>query len=171
MPIMSADDRSALCRDLCLGIAHLEDLPEVAFRSQGLPLRVTPRTPTESEFWVLKPWDRFALIAPLPKTVQGLEVLHTHVLLNYRSPRGLEERLPIGLELFHLLLALKDGAQLTGAAQEGVFAHLDLFVQRIAQEDVRELHAWHPEREEAVTRLRIELRDGLQTLIREDATV
>lgn len=171
VPIMSADERSALCRELCLGIAHLEDLPEVAFRSQGLPLRVTPRTPTESAFWVLKPWDRFALIAPLPKTVQGLEVLHTHVLLNYRSPTGLEERLPIGLELFHLLLALKDGAQLTGAAQEGVFAHLDLFVQRIAQENVRELHAWHPEREEAVSRLDIELRDGLQTLIREDAAV
>ncbi len=169
VPIMSTDDRSALCRELCLGIAHLEDLPVIAFGSQGLPLRVTPRTPTESAFWVLKPWDRFALTAPLPETVQGLEVLHTHVLLNYRSPRGTEERLPIGLELFHLLLALKDGAQLTGIAQEGVFAHLDLFVQRIAQEDVRELYAWHPEREEAISRLRIELRDARQTLIHEDA--
>jgi hypothetical protein len=118
---------------------------------------------------VVKPWDRFALSAPLPKTVQGLEVLHTHVLLTYRSPKGKEECLPIGLELFHLLLALKDGAQLAGAAQEGVFAHLDLFVQRVAQEDVRELHAWHPEREEAVSRLRIELRDGLQTLVRDEA--
>ncbi|MGH7965158.1 MAG: hypothetical protein ACREV9_18235 [Burkholderiales bacterium] len=58
---------------------------------------------------------------------------------------------------------------MTGAAQEGVFAHLDLFVQRIAQEDVRELHAWHPEREEAVSQLRIELWDGRQTLIHEDA--
>ena len=166
---MTEDDRSALCRDLCLGIARLEDLPEVAFRSQGLPLRVTPRTPTESAFWVLKPWDRFSLVAPLPRKVEGLEVLHTHVLLTYQAPKGMNERLPIGLELFHLLLSLKDGAQLTSVAQEGVFAHLDLFVQRIAQEDVRELHAWHPEREEFVSSVRIELRNGRQTLIREDA--
>jgi hypothetical protein len=34
---------------------------------------------------------------------------------------------------------------------------------------VRELHAWHPEREEFVSSVRIELRNGRQTLIREDA--
>lgn len=168
VPIMSTDDQNALCRDLCLGIAHLEDLPEVAFRSQGLPLRVTPRTRTDSAFWVIKPWDRFALTAPLPQTVQGLEVLHTHVLLTYQSPKTQGEYLPIGLELFHLLLALKDGAQLAGAAQEGVFAHLDLFVQRVAQEDVRVLHGWHPEREEEVSSFRLELRDGLQVLVRDE---
>lgn len=169
VPVMSPLERSELRGELCLGIAHLEDLPEVAFSSQGLPLRVTPRTPTESAFWVVKPLDRFVLTAPLPQTVQGLEVLHTHVVLTYRSPSGREELLPIGLELFHVLLALKEGAQLAGATQEGVFAHLDLFVQRVAQEDVRELHAWHPEQEETISRLRIELRDGSQTIIREEA--
>jgi hypothetical protein len=169
VPVMSRTERFALCRELCLGIAHLEDLPELAFGLSGLPLRVTPRTPTASSFWVVKPWERFSLDAPLPQTVKGLEVLHTHLRLTYHSPKGRDEILLIGLELFHLLLALKDGAQLAGAAQEGIFAHLDLFVQRITQEDVRELYAWHPEQERAISRLRIELRDGLQTLVREEA--
>ena len=166
VPIMTGDELQQLCRELCHGIARLEDLPEVAFKSAGLPLRITPRTPTESAFWVVKPWDRFSLSAPLPQTVHGLEVLHTHVLLKYRHPVGREERLPIGLELFHLLLELKEGAQLAGVAQEGVFAHLDLFVQRITQEDVRELHAWHPEQDDVASILRIELRDGVQSLVR-----
>ena len=171
VPVMTGEEREKLCRALCLGIARLEDLPAEAFGSQGLPLRITPRTPTESAFWVVKPWERFALTAPFPHMVQGLEVLHTHVLITYRSPQGREERLPIGLELFHLLLALESGAQLAGAAQEGIFAHLDLFVQRVAQEDVRELHAWHPEREGKVSYLRVELRNGKQTLIRAESAV
>lgn len=168
-PTMTDEERQQLCRDLCLGIARLEDLPDVAFRSPGLPLRVTPRTPTESAFWVVKPWERFSVSAPLPKTIDGVEVMHTHVVLKYRYATGQEERLPIGLELFHLLLDLKDGAQLAGVAYEGVFAHLDLFVQRIAQEDVREMHAWHPEQEDRVSTLRIELRDGIRVLVRSEA--
>ncbi len=167
VPSMSPEDKATLCRELCEGIARLEDLPDVAFRLNGLPLRVNPRTPTESCFWVLKPQSRFALSAPLPQAVAGLEVLHTHVMLVYSHPNRRKEKLPIGLELFHLLLALKDGAQLSGAAQDGVFAHLDLFVQRVTQEDVRELYAWHPEREEKAARLVLELRDGVQTLVHE----
>jgi len=66
-----------------------------------------------------------------------------------------------------LLLELKDGLQLSGIGQEGVFAHLEIFVQRLAQEDSRELWGWHPEAEAAISRLRITLQDGRQTLIRE----
>lgn len=170
VPRMSEDEREALCHELCLGIARLEDLPEVAFaRESGLPLRIQPRTPTESAFWVVKPWQRFHLEAPLPRTVEGLETLHTHLVLSYRYAAGGEERLPIGLELFHLLLALKDGAQLAGAGQEGVFAHLEIFTQRLAQEDARELHGWHPGDEASVFRVRVEARDGRQILVREAA--
>jgi hypothetical protein len=93
--------------------------------------------------------------------------LHTHLLLIYRYGAGGEERLPVGLELFHLLLALKDGAQLAGAGQEGVFAHLEIFTQRLAQEDARELHGWHPGDEASVFRVRVEARDGRQILVRE----
>src|SRR5260370_39709031 len=104
-------------------------------RSDGLPLRVTPRTPPDSAFWVIKPWAPFTLTAPLPPTTHGLEMLHTPLVLTYRYLDGSKEQLPIGLELFHLLLELKDGMQLSGIGQEGVFAHLEIFVQRLAQED------------------------------------
>jgi hypothetical protein len=168
VPLMNENERAVLCRELCLGIARLEDLPEAAFSSgSGLPLRIQPRTPTESAFWVLKPWKRFRLEARLPHTAEGLEALHTHLLLIYRYGIGGEERLPIGLELFHLLLALKDGAQLAGAGQQGVFAHLEIFTQRLAQEDARELHGWHPGDESGVFRVYVEARDGRQILVRE----
>lgn len=168
VPLMNEDERAVLCRELCLGIARLEDLPEAAFSSEsGLPLRIQPRTPTESAFWVVKPWKRFRLEARLPHTAEGLEALHTHLLLIYGYGIGGEERLPIGLELFHLLLALKDGAQLAGAGQQGVFAHLEIFTQRLAQEDARELHGWHPADESGVFRVYVEARDGRQILVRE----
>ena len=93
-----------------------------------------------------------------------------HLVLTYRYANGGEEELPIGLELFHLLLELKDGMQLSGIGQEGVFAHLEIFVQRLAQEDSRELWGWHPEAETATSRLWVTLQDGRQTLIREQFT-
>jgi hypothetical protein len=75
--------------------------------------------------------------------------------------------LPIGLELFHLLLALKDGAQLSGAGQEGIFAHLEIFTQRLAQEDARELHGWNPAHESEVSRVHVEAHGVRQLLVRE----
>ena len=168
VPLMNDREQEALCRELCQGIARLEELPEAAHsRTDGLPLRLTPRTPTDSAFWVLKPWARFSLRAPLPPATLGLEMLHTHLLLSYCYSDGSEEQLPIGLELFHLLLELKDGMQLSGIGQEGVFAHLEIFVQRLAQEDSRELWGWHPEADQELVQFRVSLRDGRQTLIRE----
>jgi len=38
----------------------------------GVPLRLTPRTPTESAFWVVKPWERFDLKPALPSAAVGL---------------------------------------------------------------------------------------------------
>lgn len=168
VPLMSDDERAALCRELCMGIAHLEDLPSAAFgREQGVPLRIQPRTPTESAFWVVKSWDRFHVEAQLPHTAEGLEALHTRLLLIYRYTTGSEETLSVGLELFHLLLALKEGAQLAGTGQEGIFAHLEIFTQRLAQEDARELCGWYPGEEDGVFRVRIEAREGRQVLIRD----
>lgn len=168
VPLMNDRERESLCRELCQGIARLEELPEAAHaRSDGLPLRLTPRTPTDSAFWVLKPWANFVLTAPLPPATLGLEILHTHLVLAYRYGDGSEEQLPIGLELFHLLLELKDGMQLSGIGQEGVFAHLEIFVQRLAQENSRELWGWHPEADQDLMQLRVTLIDGRQTLVRE----
>lgn len=57
--------------------------------------------------------------------------------------------------------------QISGIAQEGVFANLKIFPQRLAREDARELYGWHPAEEEQVFRMRVELREGRQKLIRE----
>lgn len=168
VPLMTDDERAALCRDLCMGIARLEDLPPAAFgHEQGVPLRIQPRTPTESAFWVVKSWGRFRVEARLPRTAEGLEALHTRLLLIYSYTSGTEEILPVGLELFHLLLALKEGAQLAGTGQEGIFAHLEIFTQRLAQENAREMNGWYPGEEDGVFRVRIEVREGRQVLIRE----
>ena len=169
VPLMTDDERALLCQELCMGISRLEDLPPVAFGlAQGVPLRIQPRTPTESAFWVLKPSTRFRVEVRLPRTAEGLEALHTRLLVVYRYANGTEEVLPVGLELFHLLLALKDGAQLAGTGQEGIFAHLEIFTQRLAQEDSRELYGWHPGEEDGVSHIRIEARDGRQILVRSE---
>lgn len=171
VPLSSRDDISKLLTDVCLGIANLEDLPAAALNDEnikrGVPLRITPRTPTETALWVIKPWDRFRLEAPLPHTAEGLEALHTHLRLVYRYANGNEEELLLGLELFNLLLELKEGVQLFGIAQEGVFANLEIFTQRLAREDSRELYGWHPAEEHKVFRLRVEPKDGNQRLIKE----
>jgi len=167
VPLMSMAENEELLHDLCDGIARLEDLPEEAFeKCDGVPLKITPRTPTESAFWVVKPWSRFRLEAPLPRS-EGLEVLHNALHLIYTPAKGQEETLRIGLELFHLLLELEAGVQLAGAGQEGIFANLEIFTQRLAQEDARELHAWHPMRESQVDRIKVERRDSRQWLVRE----
>jgi hypothetical protein len=64
---------------------------------------------------------------------------------------------------------LKDGVQLSGVAQEGVFANLEIFTQLLAQEDARSLHGWHPNEAERVFRIRGEPRDGRRVLVREVA--
>jgi serine/threonine protein kinase len=171
VPLMNADDRDRLLIDLCLGIAHLEDLPHASlsreYIKRGVPLRITPRTPTETALWVVKPWDRFRLEAPLPHTAEGLEALHTHLRLIYCYADGNEEELLLGLELFNLLLELKEGVQLSGIAQEGVFANLEVFTQRLAREDAREIYGWHPAEDEQVFRLRVEAKDCRQLLLKE----
>jgi hypothetical protein len=171
LPLMDDRARTSLLRDLCLGIAHLEDLPKLAFSDEnmerGVPLRIAPRTPTETALWVVKPWGRFRLEAPLLHAAEGLEALHTHLRLVYSYVDGNEEILLLGLELFHLLLDLKDGVQLSGVAQEGVFANLQIFTQRLAREDARELWGWHPAEDDRIFSLRVVARDGRQMLVRE----
>ena len=56
------DTREHQCRHLCRGISRLEDLPPRALDREGVvPLRITPRTPTETAFWVEKKIDDFRL--------------------------------------------------------------------------------------------------------------
>jgi hypothetical protein len=135
-----------VCERLCKGISRLEDLPPQAIDRAGVvPLRITPRTPTETAFWVEKPLNSFRLEADVPPQTKGVERLHRQVFLiyRYRNNRD-EERLALGAELFHLLLELADGYQLGDVSTDDAFAHLSIFVQRLVREDERELLAWNP---------------------------
>ena len=123
--------RATICERLCAGISRLEDLPPQALdRRAFVPLRITPRTPTETAFWVEKVLDAFRLETDLPPEAEGIERLHRQVHLIYRYRDGNEERLRMGAELFHLLLELADGYQLGDVSTDDTFANLSIFVQR-----------------------------------------
>lgn len=165
VPLMNDNERNELKRDLCEGIAHLEELPSLAFDNHGIPLKIIPRTPTESALWVKKPFSQFSLQAELPVSNKGLETLHTHLELTYRYKDDGEERLLMGAELFHILLELKDGMQLSDAASEDVFANLAIFTQRLAQEDSRELYAWNPIEDDKIFRVSVKMVDEIQKIV------
>jgi serine/threonine protein kinase len=144
------DENKELCARLCRGISRLEDLPLRALDRPGVvPLRITPRTPTETTFWVEKPLSAFRLQADVPKT-STIDRLHRQASLTYRYRNGDEEQLRLGAELFHLLLELSDGYQLGDVSTDDTFAHLSIFVQRLIREDERELLAWNPMRDDVL---------------------
>ena len=149
--VVDAGARKAACRELCDGIARLATLPPQAYdRSGVVPLRITPRTPTETAFWIEKAADRFHLEVDLPPEAAGLDRLHRQASLIYRYRNGREERLRLGAELFHLLMELSEGYQLGDASTDDTFAHLSIFVQRLEREDDRRLLAWNPMRDDGV---------------------
>ncbi len=152
LPLIAETEMKKLCADLCAGIARLEDLPPQALeRTDVVPLRITPRTPTETAFWVEKPLSSFYLEAELPPETEGIERLHRQAYLVYRYRDGRsEERLRLGADLFHLLLELAEGYQLGDISTDDTFAHLSIFVQRLVREDERELLAWNPMQDEKI---------------------
>jgi len=162
---------SKVCARLCRGISRLEDLPPQAFdradRLEVVPLRITPRTPTETTFWVEKPLTAFRLEADLP-SIAHMDRLHRHAFIIYRYRNGAEERLRLGAELFHLLLELSDGYQLGDVSTDDTFANLSIFVQRLIREDERELLAWNPIREDLLYEVGATMResdDGVRQLM------
>ncbi len=158
LPLFDNARLQAICRDLCKGISRLEDLPPRALERDNVPLRITPRTPTETAFWVEKPLSSFRLNASLPQPTDGIERLHRQALLIYRCSDGREEHLRLGAELFHLLLELADGYQLGDVSTDDTFANLSIFVQRLVQEDAGELLAWNPMADDSIFRVRAEQR-------------
>jgi serine/threonine protein kinase len=149
-PSLPNEVRDQICREVCTGLSRLEDVPTVALRRTAVvPIRVVPRTPTETAFWVEKQLDRFHLVPEEFATLTGFETLHRHLVLTYTSDDR-TERLIIPLELFTLLMDLKNGAQLLDVLSDDVFANLGVFTQRLAQENERRLLAWNPLNEDGV---------------------
>ena len=147
-----------LCKKLCGGIAHLENLPPQAYDRTGvIPLRVTPRTPTETAFWVEKPISAFHLKADLPADAGGLDRLHRQACLIYRYRDGRKEKLDLGADLFQLLLELNDGYQLGDVSTDDTFAQLSIFVQRLVREDDREILAFNPMQDDAIYEISAEV--------------
>lgn len=147
--------RTELVRELCGGISRLEALPPLALERAGkVPLRVSPRTPTETAYWVEKSLCDFRLQADLPggdlRDGGGQDLLQRQASLIYSYRDGREERLRLGADLFRLLLELNDGYQLGDIASDDTFAHLSIFVQRLVQEDHRRMLAWNPMREDRI---------------------
>ncbi len=162
---------SDLCAQVCRGISQLESLPPLALARPGIvPLRITPRTPTETSFWVEKPIDRFRLEAEWPR-VQNvpMPVLPRQLRLVYRGATDREDVLLMGYELFHTLLSLATGEQLSELRSDDLFANLAIFTQRLVQEDEGHLLAWNPKMDTTISRLAIRRTPTRQILTCEPA--
>lgn len=161
LPLYDEVRLAEVCERLCRGISRLEDLPPQALDRPGVvPLRVTPRTPTETALWVEKPLIAFRLEADVPPHTEGVEQLHRQAHLIYCYRDGFrEERLRLGAELFHLLLELAEGYQLGDVSTDDTFALLSIFVQRLVREDERELLAWNPMQDETIYRVTADIRE------------
>jgi hypothetical protein len=156
-PLLPPERQQEIRDELCRGLSRLEALPEVAFRTSGyIPVRIVPRTPTESSFWVAKPQDRFTLVAERFPDTPGLETLHRYLVLSYRLLDDRTDGLIVPLELFTLLREVAEGVQILDAFSDDVFANLAIFTQRLAQEDESSVHAWNPANEESAVAVKID---------------
>lgn len=165
--LRTSQDNASLCAKLCSGVSQLENLPAVALNRPDLvPLRITPRTPTETIFWVEKATERFRL-EPDWRRIEGIHLvaLPRRLRLIYHCADNREEVLSMGYGLFHTLLALSDGEQLSEARSDDVFANLLIFTQRLVQEDEAHLLAWNPKKDDTIHRLGVQTADGRQVLV------
>ena len=161
IPLMDREERRRLCAELCKGIARLGDLPLLALdRSESgfVPLRITPRTPTETAFWSEKSLGQFRLVSESDNVAESPlggapERLPRTAYLAYRYENEREERLRLTAGLFHRLLQLGDGFQLADISTDDTFANLSIFLRRLVQEDDRDLMAWNPIRDDAIYRV------------------
>jgi len=167
IPLLDEEARQALCADLCKGIARIGDLHHFALeRADTVPLRITPRTPTETAFWSEKPFSRFELVSESSSAAGDgghspskdiSERLPREAYLTYRYKDGRRERLRLSAGLFHRLLRLSDGYQLADVSTDDTFANLSVFLRRLVQEDDRDLMAWNAMHDDTVYRLSAEL--------------
>lgn len=164
-PLMSGLEQEDLLRSVCAGLSRLVDLPALVLRQRNqVPIRITPRTPTETTLWVNKDYKNFSLEACLPEALPGLETLHTHLLLSYNYNESGREPLLISASLFGVLMELSEGFQIAGSALDDTFANLSIFTERLAQEDQECIFAWNPASEHIIFRVLQQYRGGKRVL-------
>lgn len=166
LPLLSDAEKRDLLARLCRGLSRVEALPAAAYARAGIvPLRVASRTPTETVFWVEADLADFRLETELPAagllqtTAERSHGLHQGACLTHLAACGVESRLRLNADLFHILLELERGYRLSAGTVDETFAHLALFTEQLIQTQAGELYAWHPSREETVYRLRLRTRD------------
>jgi hypothetical protein len=162
LPLMSDEEKQAVLARLGRGLSRLEPLPQPAYRPGRIPFRLHPRTPTDTMFWVETRLEDFTLESPLLGTgvsETGRRGLPAEAFLVYRLPAGNTVRLRLTADLFHVLLELEGGYQLSAATLEQTFAHLSLFIEQMIHAQNQVWYAWHPAQEDRVYRLAIETRD------------
>ena len=165
-PLFDNKRQAEICAALCRGVSRLEELPAFALRRHGVvPIRIVPRTPIETAFWVEKPLKRFSLIPERFVAAEGLETMHRYLELLYDSGDGRVVTLTVSLALFVLLMDLGEGAQIADAFSDDVFANLSVFTQRLAQEDEAHMLAWNPAAEDQLFEARIDGTSDGQTLL------
>jgi hypothetical protein len=172
--VRNTEVNTDLCRRLCRGVSRLEDLPLLALKrieTGRVPLKVSPRTPTESIFWVEKLLDRFQLESEFISTNANLPQLHRRLLLTYSYHDGRKEVLSMGYELFHTLLELESGFQLNDTTSDDLFANLAIFTQRLAQEGESSLFAWNPQDDGTLYKIASENISSHQLLVCKDVGV
>ncbi|MGJ5043079.1 NERD domain-containing protein kinase family protein [Bradyrhizobium sp. HKCCYLRH1062] len=165
-PLLPRDEQEKIKRRLCEGLSRLESLPESAYRQDDrVPIRIVPRTPTETAFWIEKTLTRFSLEAEQFQMTEGSETLHRFLTLRFQPTHGGVEELVVPLELYALLMDLADGVQILDAFSDDVFANLGVFTSRLAQENERALNAWNPADGERIYRLSVANRDDRQLIL------
>ncbi|MFQ3581928.1 MAG: hypothetical protein SNJ67_08105 [Chloracidobacterium sp.] len=163
VPLLSDAERRSVVQRLGRGLSKAELLPPLAYaKTDSLPFRIHPRTPTDTVFWIETRLDAFAVEAAW-LDVGGLgpdrRGLPHEAFLAHRNARGQTARLRLTADLFHVLLELERGYQLSAATLDETFAHLALFIEQIIQNHDGDWYAWHPTQEDRVYRLRLTTRD------------
>jgi serine/threonine protein kinase len=162
-----AEQNAIICERLVRGISHLEDIPPLALQRIGrVALRLPSRTPTETKFWVELELARFRLEPDLPANLdKAIPRLARQLRLTFvrNSDEG-EETLLMGYQLFAILLQLESGEQLADTRSDDLFANLQIFTQRLAQESSRSLFAWNPKEDGSIFSLNLEARGDYQAL-------
>jgi hypothetical protein len=166
--LMSDTEQDDLRARLCRGIAQLESLPQRVLQRVGqgvVPLKILPRTPVETVFWVEKPIANFKLNVDRPFGAYSVDWMPNEVHLSYLHLDGQNQTvLRMNSALFGMLLDLADGFQLIGETGRDIFANLAVFTQRLAEETQEELFALEPSASDQIQRIWINKQNLRQVL-------